>query len=148
MLSLNTYNTIDGHVKNSSWTNDVEKPVNILKNCNHHFIFVLGCRPENKQTKPHISASASKKTKSFQPDFINFQPDDSLVFRMCARVDNSIHIQIQVVKLHLIRVGFSRIDRYPDSIALFRLKETQHANVDSSVSVDERKISNSGTTGA
>lgn len=51
MPSINTYNTINGHVKNSSWTNDVEEPVDVLKNGNHHFIFIFGCRPGNEKEK-------------------------------------------------------------------------------------------------
>lgn len=50
---------------------------------------------------------------------------------MCARVDDAIHVQVEVIKLHLVWVGFSRIDRYPNSIALFRLKETQRENLNS-----------------
>lgn len=55
-------------------------------------------------------------------------------------MDDAVHVQIQVIKLHLVGVGFSRIDGYPDTIALFRLKETKGGeNRDSSVSVGKRR---------
>ena len=46
-----------------------------------------------------------------------------LVLRMCARVDNSIHVQVQVVKLHFIRIGFAGVNGYTNSIAFLRLQE-------------------------
>lgn len=43
--SVNTYYSIYSHVEKSPWSYNVEDPVNVLKNCNHHFIFVFRCWP-------------------------------------------------------------------------------------------------------
>lgn len=42
-LILSTYHSIYSHVEKPSWSYNIEKPVNVLKNCNHHFIFVFRC---------------------------------------------------------------------------------------------------------
>ena len=47
-----------------------------------------------------------------------------LVFWMSARMDDTIHIQIQIVKLHIIWIGFADVYWNLDSINLLRLKET------------------------
>lgn len=41
-----TYYSIYSHVKKSPWSYDVEDPVDILKNRNHHFIFIFGRWPK------------------------------------------------------------------------------------------------------
>lgn len=44
MLHEVTYHSINGHIKNSPGPHNVEQPVNILKNGNHHLIFIFGSR--------------------------------------------------------------------------------------------------------
>lgn len=46
-----------------------------------------------------------------------------LVFWMCTRVNDTIHIQVQIIKLHLIRVWFACINRSLDAIAFFGLQK-------------------------
>ena len=42
----NTYDTIDGHVQESSRTDDCENPIDEFEDGNHHLIFILWSRPE------------------------------------------------------------------------------------------------------
>jgi hypothetical protein len=41
---------------------------------------------------------------------------------MGTRMDNSIHIQVQVVEFHLIGIGFCGVNGLSDAIALLSLK--------------------------
>lgn len=41
-----------------------------------------------------------------------------LVLRVRARVDDAVHVQVQVVELHLVGVGPGGVDRDPDAFAL------------------------------
>lgn len=41
------YHSVDGHVQNSPGTHDVEEAVDVLKDGDHHFIFVFGGRSTN-----------------------------------------------------------------------------------------------------
>lgn len=44
-----------------------------------------------------------------------------LVFWMSTRMNDAVHVQVQVVKLHFIGVGLGRVDRSTDSITLSTL---------------------------
>lgn len=44
-----------------------------------------------------------------------------LVFRMSTGMDDSIHIQIEIIKLHIIWIWFTGINRNLDAIAFFWL---------------------------
>ena len=44
-----------------------------------------------------------------------------LVFWMCTWVDDSVHVQVQIVKFNLVGVWFGGINRNTDSITLFTL---------------------------
>lgn len=50
---FSTYHSIYCHVEKSSWSYNIEKSVNVLKNCNHHFILIFWCwsKRTNKQRK-------------------------------------------------------------------------------------------------
>lgn len=41
---------------------------------------------------------------------------------MRTRVNDAVHVQIEVIELHLVRVGFAGIDWNLDTIALFSLQ--------------------------
>lgn len=40
---FSTYHSVYCHVQKPSWSYNIEKPVNVLKDCNHHFILVFRC---------------------------------------------------------------------------------------------------------
>lgn len=44
-----------------------------------------------------------------------------LVLWVCARVNDAVHVQIKVVELHLIGVGFAGVNGDLDTIALLGL---------------------------
>ena len=49
-----------------------------------------------------------------------------LIFRMCTGVDNTIHVQVKVVKLNIIRIRLAAVNRNLYTINFFRLK---HKNI-------------------
>lgn len=45
-----------------------------------------------------------------------------LVLWVCAGVNDAVHVQVEVVELHLVGVGFARVNGDLDTIALFGLE--------------------------
>ncbi len=45
-----------------------------------------------------------------------------LVFRMTAGMDNPIHVQVQVVKLHIIRIRLTTVHWHPHTVHFTRLQ--------------------------
>lgn len=45
-----------------------------------------------------------------------------LVFRVSAGVDDAVHVQVQVVELHLVGVRFGGVHGDPDPVTFFPLK--------------------------
>lgn len=112
---LSTYHSIYCHVEKSSWPYNIEKSVNVLKNCNHHFILIFWC----------WSKMTSKQCNIIQYSSVTCDISDKngyvLVFRMSTGMDDSIHIQIQIIKLHIIWIRFTGINRNLYTIAFFWL---------------------------
>lgn len=113
---FSTYHSIYCHVEKSSWSYNIEKSVNVLKNCNHHFIFIFWC----------WSIIISRQCKRLYivllwPVLSMAKRDYILVFRMSTGMDDSIHIQIQIIKLHIIWIRFTGINWNLYTIAFFWL---------------------------
>lgn len=49
-----TYHSIYCHIKKSSWPHNIEKPVNVLKNRNHHFILIFRGWPRRTSRRCHL----------------------------------------------------------------------------------------------
>ena len=50
----------------------------------------------------------------------------SLVFGVAAGMNNSIHVEVEIIKLHVVRVRLSRIHWYFHPIYLLSLYEMEH----------------------
>lgn len=51
---FSTYHSVYCHVEKSSWSHNIEKSVNVFKNCNHHFILIFRCWPTRTSRWGHI----------------------------------------------------------------------------------------------
>lgn len=118
---VNTHHSIYGHVKESPRSHDVEDPVDVLKNRHHHLILIFGCWPETQSTRFNRCKGASRESCQLH----RAQAGALLVLGVCAGVNDAIHVQVQVVELHLVGVGFARVDGDLDTIALLGLGTQQ-----------------------
>ena len=59
---------------------------------------------------------------NFKAKFLSKKLRWVLVFRMRARMDDAVHVEVQVVELHLVRVRLGRVDRGSNPVHIWRLK--------------------------
>ena len=95
--TLLPYHSINSHVQQSPGPHNVEDAVNVLKNGLHHFILVLGSWPVRVgggtyHTHTHTRAHTSTH---------------SLILRVTARMNDTVHIKVEIVKLNVIGVRLS-----------------------------------------
>ena len=74
----------------------------------------LGAALERKSTELHTPPAAST---------VDGRGGDSLVLGVGAGVDDPVHVQVQVIKLHLVGVGLAGVHRDTDAIALLGLED-------------------------
>lgn len=76
--------------------------------------------------KKHSCPLSFQQVRTFQTE-----PDESpnikfvslLVFRVSAGVDDAVHVQVQVVEFHLVRVRFGGVHGNPNPVTFFALRK-------------------------